>query len=298
MRQLHEKTSVFSLKNSPLLSSKPPFSTTNKMITLQNISRSGVGLTRLLSRGSPVRPLGPLLFRDFHIKPRVFQSSRSDDELREQYHRIRKEREEKARLRNRSAAYYSASLGVVFLALAFVAVPVYRAICQRTGWGGIPITDSTKLSPDKVIPVDTGKRLRVQFTCQSSGILPWKFTPLQREVYIVPGETALAFYRAKNMSKEDIIGMATYTVTPDHVAPYFNKIQCFCFEEQRLSAGEEVDMPVFFFIDPEFAKDPQMKNIEDIVLHYSFFKAAYTDGELAAVPVGNVDIKATVSETM
>lgn len=265
------------------------------MLAIANISMRRLGAAHLLLRNPAARPLAPLLFRGFHIKPRLLQSSPSDDQLREHYRRIRTEREERARLRNRSAAYYSASLGIFFLALAFVAVPVYRAICQRTGWAGVPITDSTRVSPDKVIPVDTSKRLRVQFTCQSSGILPWKFTPLQREVYIVPGETALAFYRAKNMSKEDIIGMATYTVTPDNVAPYFNKIQCFCFEEQRLSAGEEVDMPVFFFIDPEFAKDPSMKNIEDIVLHYSFFKAVYSEGELAAVPVGNMEIKATVS---
>lgn len=244
-------------------------------------------------RSVRVTMAGPMV-RSLH---QSYVRKATDEELREQYDRIRKEREARAKLRNRSAAYYSASLGVVFLALAFVAVPVYRAICQRTGWGGVPITDQTRLSPDKVIPVETSKRLRVQFTCQSSGILPWKFTPQQREVFVVPGETALAFYRAKNMSKEDIIGMATYTVTPDHVAPYFNKIQCFCFEEQRLSAGEEVDMPVFFFIDPEFAKDPQMKNIEDIVLHYSFFKAAYTDGELAAVPVGNLELRANVQQT-
>ncbi|CCG23765.1 Cox11 cytochrome oxidase assembly protein [Candida orthopsilosis Co 90-125] len=206
--------------------------------------------------------------------------------------KLTQEREERQRYKNRTATYYTASLGIVFLALAFCAVPVYRAICQRTGWGGIPITDSSRFTPDKLIPVDTNKRIRVQFTCQSSGVLPWKFTPLQREVYVVPGETALAFYRAKNMSKEDIIGMATYSIIPENAAAYFNKIQCFCFEEQRLSAGEEVDMPVFFFIDPDFAKDPNMRSIDDVVLHYSFFKAAYSDGELSAVPTGKLELKA------
>lgn len=191
------------------------------------------------------------------------------------------EREARTQYRNRTATNYVTAFGVFFLALAFGAVPLYRAICKRTGWAGTPITDRASFTPDKVIPVDTQKRIRIQFTCQSLGILPWKFTPLQREVYIVPGETALAFYRAKNMSKDDVIGMATYSVTPDQVAPYFNKIQCFCFEEQRLAAGEEVDMPVFFFIDPEFAKDPSMRNIDDVVLHYLFFKACYLDGELA-----------------
>ncbi|RLV92234.1 Cytochrome c oxidase assembly protein COX11 mitochondrial [Spathaspora sp. JA1] len=214
---------------------------------------------------------------------------------RDRIDKLQAEREARQNFKNRTASYYAASVAVVFLALAFAAVPLYRAICQRTGFGGVPITDSTKFTNDKLIPVDTNKRIRVQFTCQSSGVLPWKFTPLQREVYVVPGETALAFYRAKNVSKEDIIGMAVYSITPDIAAPYFNKIQCFCFEEQRLSAGEEVDMPVFFFIDPDFAKDPTMRNVDDIVLHYSFFKANYTDAELAATAIPVVgEVKATM----
>ncbi|KAI3403165.2 COX11 [Candida oxycetoniae] len=243
-----------------------------------------------------------LLIRQFNNSSRVSQNHSQPlsekeklAEERKRIDKITKDREEKQEYKNRTATFYATSLGIVFLALAFSAVPIYRAICQRTGWGGIPITDSARFTPDKLVPVDTNKRIRVQFTCQSSGILPWKFTPLQREVYVVPGETALAFYRAKNMSKEDVIGMATYSITPENAAAYFNKIQCFCFEEQRLSAGEEVDMPVFFFIDPDFAKDPGMRNIDDIVLHYSFFKAAYADGELALSPVGTGEVKATIT---
>lgn len=213
---------------------------------------------------------------------------------RQKLQQANEKRYEQTRFKNRTAAYYAASFTIFFLAMGFAAVPLYRALCQRTGWGGTPITDSAQFTPDKLIPVDTNKRIRIQFTCQASGILPWKFTPQQREVYVVPGETALAFYKAKNMSKDDIIGMATYSVTPENVAPYFNKIQCFCFEEQRLSAGEEVDMPVFFFIDPDFAKDPQMRNIDDVVLNYSFFKASYADGDLAAVPEGQIEMKASI----
>lgn len=88
---------------------------------------------------------------------------------------------------------------------------------------------------------------------------------------VLPGETALAFYTATNKSDEDIIGVATYSVTPGQVAPYFSKIQCFCFEEQRLNAGETVDMPVFFFIDPDFVNDPAMNKIDTIILSYTFF---------------------------
>ena len=101
--------------------------------------------------------------------------------------------------------------------------------------------------------------------------MPWKFTPQQREVRVLPGETALAFYTATNKSEDDIIGVATYSVTPAQVAPYFSKIQCFCFEEQRLNAGETVDMPVFFFIDPDFCNDPAMNRIDTITLSYTFF---------------------------
>ncbi|KAG5418860.1 COX11 [Candida metapsilosis] len=272
------------------------------VIRLRTASLRSIHALRLARSPFQLRA-GTLLSRQFHqssiykqLNPQ--QQSQPPDEAKLDAEKARldkliHDREERQRYRNRTAINYTASLGIVFLALAFCAVPLYRAICQRTGWGGIPITDSTRFTPDKLVPVDTNKRIRVQFTCQSSGVLPWKFTPLQREVYVVPGETALAFYRAKNMSKEDIIGMATYSIIPENAAPYFNKIQCFCFEEQRLSAGEEVDMPVFFFIDPDFAKDPNMRGIDDIVLHYSFFKAAYADGELSAVPAtGNVEFKA------
>ncbi|EGV62338.1 hypothetical protein CANTEDRAFT_107831 [Yamadazyma tenuis ATCC 10573] len=210
----------------------------------------------------------------------------------ENFERLQKEKIAQQKYRMQTSTNYATSLGIVFLALAFMAVPFYRALCKRTGWGGTPITDASKFTKDKVVPVDTNRRIRISFTCQSSGILPWKFTPLQREVYVVPGETALAFYRAKNNSKEDMIGMATYSVTPEQAAGYFNKIQCFCFEEQRLAAGEEVDMPVFFFIDPDFAKDPDLRTVDDIVLNYAFFRASYTDGELAAMPVAHLELKA------
>lgn len=114
--------------------------------------------------------------------------------------------------------------------------------------------------------------------------LRWKFTPQQREVRVLPGETALAFFTATNSGDEDIVGVATYSVTPSQVAPYFSKIQCFCFEEQKLEKGETVDMPVFFFIDPEFINDPQMKGIETVTLSYTFFKARY-DAEGNVKPV-------------
>ncbi|KAL6944975.1 Cytochrome c oxidase assembly protein cox11, mitochondrial [Hanseniaspora vineae] len=190
--------------------------------------------------------------------------------------------------KDKSMTYYFSSIILVFLGLAYAAVPLYRAICARTGFGGIPITDKRKFTNDKLVPVASEKRLRIRFSSEVSKILPWTFTPEQKEVFVLPGETALAFYKAKNTSDKDIIGMATYSITPGEAAQYFNKIQCFCFEEQKLNAGEEIDMPVFFFIDPEFANDPAMKNIDDIILHYCFFKAHYSDG--SAVSDGVLEV--------
>lgn len=188
-----------------------------------------------------------------------------------------------------------ASIGIFFLGLTYASVPLYRAICARTGFGGVPITDKRKFTDDKLIPVDTGKRIRVAFTSEVSQVLPWKFVPQQRDVYVLPGETALAFYRAKNNSDKDIIGMATYSVSPGEAAAYFNKIQCFCFEEQRLGAHEEIDMPVFFFIDPDFATDPAMRNIDDLILHYTFFRAHYSNGGAVSDPASS-ELPAGVAE--
>ncbi|CCH44242.1 Cytochrome c oxidase assembly protein COX11,mitochondrial [Wickerhamomyces ciferrii] len=192
-----------------------------------------------------------------------------------------------------TAINYSLALGIAFLGLSYAAVVLYRTLCARTGFGGRPVTDKSKVTSDRLIPVDMEKRIRVSFTSEVSDILPWKFVPQQREVNVLPGETALAFYKARNTGDHDIVGMATYSITPGEASPYFNKIQCFCFEEQRLAAGEEVDMPVFFFIDPDFANDPRMRNIDDLILHYAFFKAHYQhDGQIVPVDASK-DIELT-----
>lgn len=242
-------------------------------------------LTRLLRPGRmSVRGLHTSLPRFYEVPESAPTKAPRDPKIQlpkmsaEEYKQYRDEYYQRKNKESRQTTInYTLSFFFVFLTLSYAAVPVYRAICQRTGWGGTPITDSTKFTRDKLKPVSTDRRLKISFTAETSGALPWKFVPQQKEVFIVPGETALAFYKARNDGDRDITGMATYSVTPDHVAPYFNKIQCFCFEEQRLAKGEEVDMPLFFFIDPEFSRDPAMRNIDDVVLHYTFFRAKHDD---------------------
>lgn len=121
-------------------------------------------------------------------------------------------------------------------------------------------------------PRRDGRLITVRFDSTVGDVLPWTFVPAQLDVKVVPGETALSFFTATNKSDKAITGVATYNVHPPKVGLYFNKIQCFCFEEQRLLPGETVDMPVFFFIDPEIVDDPQLRHVNNVTLSYTFFQ--------------------------
>ncbi|KAJ3096125.1 Cytochrome c oxidase assembly protein cox11, mitochondrial [Phlyctochytrium planicorne] len=173
-----------------------------------------------------------------------------------------------------TTVYYSASAMIGFLGLAYAAVPLYQMFCSQTGTDGTPMTSQArKFDAATMKPVSHAKKIMIHFESSLSDAMKWKFVPNTRDISVLPGETALAFYTAKNPTPNDIVGISTYSVTPAKAAQYFNKIQCFCFEEQKLEAGEEVDMPVFFYIDPEFAYDPKMKDVSQITLHYTFFKS-------------------------
>jgi cytochrome c oxidase assembly protein subunit 11 len=121
-------------------------------------------------------------------------------------------------------------------------------------------------------PVQGAELMKVRLDTTVGDVLPWTFEPIQRDIKVVPGETALCFFRVTNHSTTDAItGVATYNVHPPKLGLYFQKIQCFCFEEQRLLPGETVDMPVFFFIDPEVLNDSQVAYIRNVTLSYTFF---------------------------
>tara|TARA_A100001015_G_scaffold307794_1_gene404280 strand:- start:501 stop:995 length:495 start_codon:yes stop_codon:yes gene_type:complete len=115
------------------------------------------------------------------------------------------------------------------------------------------------------------KELLVRFDANIDKDLPWKFTPKQKNISVKSGENTLVFYYAENISDSDIIGTAIYNVTPYKAGKYFNKIHCFCFEEQLIKAGEKILMPVSFFIDPAIDDDPYLKDVDTITLSYSFY---------------------------
>lgn len=155
---------------------------------------------------------------------------------------------------------------VTMLALAYASVPLYRIFCQKTGFGGT--TQVAKAASNQIVD----RKITVRFNADVHRDLLWKFRPLQTEIKVKVGENALAFYESYNWSDKPISGIATYNVTPDKAGIYFNKVACFCFEEQVLSPHQRVEMPVQFFIDPDFAKDPDLMDVNTITLSYTFFK--------------------------
>jgi len=156
--------------------------------------------------------------------------------------------------------------------MTWAAVPLYRIFCQSFSYGG---TVQHSEDGEKVAAMETlkNRKLIINFQADTAAAMTWNFKPQQTKIELSPGETALAFYTAKNPMDRTVIGVSTYNVVPFMAGQYFNKIQCFCFEEQMLDPGEEVHMPVFFYIDPEFADDPSMDGVGTITLSYTFFEA-------------------------
>lgn len=149
--------------------------------------------------------------------------------------------------------------------MAYAAVPLYDMFCRVTGYNGT--TQRVEQASDVVLD----EKVRVTFDANTSGGLPWEFKPVQRDIDIRIGETVQVMYRAKNLSSKPTTGQATFNVTPMQAGAYFNKVQCFCFTETTLQPGEEMEMPVVFFVDPEIVKAVETKDIKTLTLSYTFY---------------------------
>lgn len=173
------------------------------------------------------------------------------------------------KLLSRNNAVLVSCLAVVIgmVGLSYAAVPLYDLFCRVTGYGGTP-------QRAEAAPGIVGDRIiNVRFDTNTDRELPWTFQPEQRSVTVKVGENRLVFFRAVNNSDRSIVGHATFNVVPDRAGRYFNKIQCFCFTEQRLDPGQSVDMPVSFFIAPEILTDRDGAGINEITLSYTFYPA-------------------------
>jgi cytochrome c oxidase assembly protein subunit 11 len=173
-----------------------------------------------------------------------------------------------ARRSNTVLAGVLAGVAVGMVGMSFAAVPLYRLFCQLTGFGGTPMIGQA--APDA--PPEGAPLVSVRFNANTNPGLPWRFMPEQTELRLPVGAEGVAFYSASNLSGAPVTGVSTYNVTPEKAGKYFHKTACFCFIEQTLAPGQQVQMPVTFWVDPAIATDPTTREIRTITLHYTFFR--------------------------
>jgi len=165
--------------------------------------------------------------------------------------------------------------------LSFASVPLYRMFCQVTGYGGTP--QRAEKAPGEVLD----RTVTIRFDGNVDRALPWTFAPVQQTMDVKIGETALAFFKATNNSAVPVTGRAIFNVSPELAGRYFTKIECFCFKQQTLAAGQTVEMPVTFFVDPKFVEDEDTKDISEITLSYTFYRSDEPNSPAAAAPEGD-----------
>ncbi len=159
------------------------------------------------------------------------------------------------------------ALAAGMLMLAYASVPLYRMFCKITGYGGT--TRESVAVPHEI----SNRTINIEFNTDIDPALNWEFYPGERSHKVRVGEQALTFFVAHNRENKPVTGRAVYNVVPFKAGSYFTKIQCFCFNEQTLAAGQKVDMPVSFFVDPAILKDPEMDDVKTITLSYTFYPA-------------------------
>ncbi|MGH6714453.1 MAG: cytochrome c oxidase assembly protein [Bradyrhizobium sp.] len=161
------------------------------------------------------------------------------------------------------------AIGVIGIMLGLVAYSptLYRLFCAATGFAG------TTQRADFDAGAVSDRVITVRFDSNVAPGLAWRFEPVQRKVEVRLGEQQLVSFTAENLTDQPIVGHATFNVTPQTTGIYFNKIQCFCFDEERLNAHQKVDMPVVFFVDPGLASDPETRDVDTITLSYTFFRS-------------------------
>ena len=164
------------------------------------------------------------------------------------------------------------SLVVLMGGLAWASVPFYDWFCRVTGFGGT--TGISSVAPDDVLE----QTIKVRFDASLHSDMDWDFKPEVHEMEMRIGETGLAFYEAHNPTDRPIAGQASYNVTPYQAGYFFNKIDCFCFEEQVLQPGETAMMPVSFYVDPEIVTDRDAKYVHTITLSYTFYEIDLPEG--------------------
>ena len=179
---------------------------------------------------------------------------------------------------NRRVAVACVSAVAVMVGMAYAAVPLYNLFCRVTGYAG---TTQVAVNSEGIRIID--REVKVRFDANIEKGFGWEFAPVQRDVALKLGETREIAYRARNLTGKPLTGTATFNVTPQSAGAYFNKIECFCFTETTLQPGEELIMPVVFFVDPDMADTEETRDIHTITLSYTFFERETEEKPLAVL---------------
>ena len=183
-------------------------------------------------------------------------------------------------------------LAVVVLAMfgfGYALVPIYDAICRMTGVNILALAELAVPGEKAKIPantqVDTSRTITVEFDANSRG--PWQFKPAQSSLQVHPGEMMTVMYEFQNTRNRRMAAQAIPSYAPQQAAAHFNKLECFCFNQYTLEAGEKKSWPVVFVIDPKLSKD-----VTTITLSYTFFEVG---GKVPPAPVAALAPKVTGS---
>jgi cytochrome c oxidase assembly protein subunit 11 len=177
---------------------------------------------------------------------------------------------------NQRVAIAVAAVAMLMVGLSFAAVPLYALFCKATGYAGTPRVARGNAGR-------LGKRsLLVRFDANVAPGLAWTFQPETDALSVRTGETVTVYFKATNQSPTESAAVAAFNVTPEQTGAWFNKISCFCFNEQRLGADESAEMPVVFFLDPALEADQSMAAIDTLTLSYTFYPAKHPVAPVAA----------------
>ena len=176
--------------------------------------------------------------------------------------------------KNRRVAIVAVLAALAMLGLGFAAVPLYDLFCRVTGFAGTTqvATEAEADSAAAFAKSAGAPTISIRFDANTASDMPWEFRPRQVTDTVQIGQRDMAIFEARNNSFRPITGTASFNVEPEQAGAYFNKIQCFCFTEQTLRPGQEVTMPVLYFVDPKALDDPNMEGVEQITLSYTFHR--------------------------
>lgn len=160
-----------------------------------------------------------------------------------------------------------AALAVGMFGFAFALVPLYNVFCEITGLNGKTSAQAALQEEVAAATVAVDREITIEFLAKVARGMPWEFRPVDKELVVHPGEMQATTFYVRNRLQEPVTGQAVPSVSPGQAALYLKKMECFCFDQQQLAAGGEMEMGVSFFVDPGLPAD-----INQLTLSYTMFR--------------------------